>query len=40
MQTKQWLDEFYGESSASKGMIYKWFGKLKRGVRAQMVLND
>ena len=31
VQTKQWLDKCYGESSPSMQMVKKWIGKFKRG---------
>ena len=30
VQTKQWFDKCYGESSPSRQMAEKWIGKFKR----------
>ena len=31
MQTKQWLDNCYGESSSSRKIVEVWIGEFKRG---------
>ena len=31
VQTKQWLDTCYGESSSSRQVVEKWMGEFKRG---------